>query len=217
MDSTKEGMREKRLAGWRLFGIASLAVALMCAALLFAYGAGEAGLRSVVRGTARTSALLFTLAFVARPLRALWRMRASLWLVEREPFVFASFAASHVLHAAALFALAIVTGGDSLDGKGSTIIFGGLAYAFMFAIVASSFGSRAAWVESHARARVLRAVGLYLIWSIFMLSFTGRAVQSGRYVPVAIALVVALALRVVAAIARRTRVSTKVSAEQATI
>jgi hypothetical protein len=88
----------------------------------------------------------------------------------------------------------------------------------MFAIVASSsFGSRAAWVESHAGARVLRAVGLYLIWSIFMLSFTGRAVQSGVYVPVAVVFLAALALRIVAAIARRVRASAQVSAEQAMV
>lgn len=217
MDTTKERTREQRFAGWRLFGFATLAVTLMCWALLFARGTGEAGLRSVVRGTADTSALLFTLAFIARPLRTLWRTRASRWLAEREPFVFASFAASHVFHAGALFTLAIATGGDSLDGRGSTLIFGGLAYAFTFAIAASSFGRRAAWIESHAPVRVLRAVGLYLIWSIFMLSFTGRAVQSGVYVPVAVVLLAALALRVVAAIARRTRVSTQVSAEQATI
>jgi hypothetical protein len=217
MDTMKERTREHWRAGWRLFGLATLAVASMCVALLFLYGTGESGLRSVVRGTARTSVLLFTLAFVARPLRTLWRARASLWLTEREPFVFASFAASHVFHAAALFALAFVTGGDSLEGRGSTLIFGGLAYVFMFAIVASSFGSRAAWVESHAGARVLRAIGLYLIWSIFMLSFTGRAVQSTPYVPVVVVLLAALALRIVAAIARRVRASAQVSAEQATV
>jgi sulfoxide reductase heme-binding subunit YedZ len=217
MDTAKERTRAHWLAGWRLFGFATLVVALMCVALLFLYGTGESGLRSVVRGTARTSALLFTLAFVSRPLRTLRRTRASLWLTRHEPFVFASFAASHVFHAAALFALAFVTGGDSLEGRGSTLIFGGLAYAFTFAIAASSFGSRAAWVESHAGARVLRAVGLYLIWSIFMLSFTGRAVQSGVYVPVAVVFLAALALRIVAAIARRVRASAQVSAEQAMV
>ncbi len=205
----------KREAGWRLFAVLTLAVALMCVALVAVGGAGESGLRSVVRNTARTSAVLFTLAFVARPLRSLWRTRAPLWLAAREPYVFASFAASHVMHAAALVALAYTTGGDSLEGRASTLVVGGLAYAFMLAIAFSSFGARAARVESRGYARTLRAVGLYLIWSIFMLSFAGRALQSRPYVPVAALLVAALALRVAAAVSRRA--SRRAAFESATV
>ena len=203
MRPASEGAREDGAAGRRLFGLLTLAVALVCLALLAAGGAGEAGLRSVVRNTARTSAVLFTLAFVARPLRALWRTRASLWLAAREPYFFASFAASHVMHAAALAALAFATGGDALDGRASTLAVGGLAYAFVLAIAFSSFGRRAEWVESRGWARTLRAVGLYLIWSIFMLSFAGRALQSAAYRPAAALLFAALCVRVAAAISRR--------------
>jgi hypothetical protein len=176
----------------------------MCAALLALYGIGEAGWRSAVRNTARTSAILFTCAFVARALRSLWQTRASRWLAEQQPYLFASFTASHVIHLVAIIALAAATQGASLHGRGSTIVGGGLAYLFMFAICATSLGRAAAWVESRRFARVSRAFGLYLIWSIFMISFAGRAVQSAPYVPVAIALAVALALRVAAAVMRRT-------------
>ena len=50
--------------GWRLTALAALLVCLMTAALLVFYGAGEEGLRSVIRNTARTSFALFTAGFV---------------------------------------------------------------------------------------------------------------------------------------------------------
>jgi hypothetical protein len=190
-------------AGRTLVFACAVGVVLMCAALIATYGMGEAGLRSAVRNTARTSALLFTCAFVARALGSLWRTRATRWLAENQPYLFASFTTSHVVHLIVIFALAAATRGASLSGRGTTIVGGGLAYVFMFAICATSFGGAAAWVESRRFARTLRAFGFYLIWSIFMLSFAGRAVQSASYVPVAAALVAALALRVMAALSRR--------------
>jgi uncharacterized membrane protein YkgB len=196
--------RERSLAGRTLILVCAVAVVLMCAALLALYGIGEAGLRSAVRNTARTSALLFTCAFVARALHTLWRTRASRWLADNQTYLFASFTVSHVIHAIVIFALAAATRGASLNGRGFTLVGGGAAYLFMFAICATSFGRPSAWVESRRFARTLRAFGLYLIWSIFMLSFAGRAVQSTPYVPVAVALVSALALRLAAALSRRT-------------
>jgi methionine sulfoxide reductase heme-binding subunit len=194
---------KKSLAGRTLVLVCAVLVVLMCVALLARYGVGEAGLRSAVRNTARTSALLFTCAFVARALCSLWETRASRWLAENQPYLFASFTASHVVHAIVIFTLASVTHGASLAGRGFTLVGGGLAYVFMFAICATSFGSASAWVESRRFARALRAFGLYLIWSIFMISFAGRAVRSVMYVPVAVALVAALALRVAASLSRR--------------
>lgn len=194
---------KRSFAGRTLVLVCAVAVVLMCVALLARYGVGEAGWRSAVRNTARTSALLFTCAFIARALCSLWQTRASRWLADHQPYLFASFTASHVVHAVVIFSLAAVTHGASLNGRGFTLIGGGLAYVFMFAICATSFGRPAAWVESRRFTRALRAFGLYLIWSIFMISFAGRAARSGMYVPVAIALVVALALRVAASLSRR--------------
>ena len=57
-----------RPGGWRLTAVASLLVCLMAAALLLFYGAGEEGLRSVIRNTARTSFALFVAGFAARAL-----------------------------------------------------------------------------------------------------------------------------------------------------
>jgi hypothetical protein len=193
--------RRKGFGGWALVGCAALAVALMCAALVIAYGSGEVGLRSVVRNTARTSFLFFVTAFVARALHSLRRTRASLWLGENQPYLYASFAASHLIHAAAIFALAAATRGESLEGRGATTLIGGggsVAYLFIALAAAPAFPRAARFVESHPRVSALRAFGLYYVWVIFMFSYGGRAVQSSFYRPFALTLVAALALRVIA-------------------
>ncbi|MCA1642959.1 MAG: hypothetical protein LC785_13645 [Acidobacteria bacterium] len=192
--------RRKSFGGWALVGCATLAVASMCAALLFTHGSGEEGLRSIVRNTARTSFLFFVGAFVARALRSLRRTRASLWLGENQPHLYASLAASHLLHAAALLALAVATKGESLEGRSAATIAGGaVAYLFIALAAAPAFGRAAAFIESRPRLSALRAFGLYYVWAIFMSSYGGRAAQSTFYKPFALALVAALVLRLVAA------------------
>jgi hypothetical protein len=191
--------RRKSFGGWVLVGCASLAVASMGAALVVVHGFGEGGMRSVVRNTARTSFLFFVTAFAARALHSVWRTRASLWLNDNQPHLYASFAASHLVHAAAILALAAATHGESLEGRGAATIAGGAAaYLFIALAAAPAFPRAAAWIESHRRVSALRAFGLYYVWAIFMSSYGGRAVQSSFYKPFAFTLVAALALRVIA-------------------
>lgn len=206
--------RRKSFGGWSLVGCASLAVAVMCATLIIAHGSGGEGLRLVVRNTARTSFLFFVSAFVARALHTLWRTRASLWLSDNQPYLYASLAASHLIHAAAIFALAAATHGESLEGRSATTILGGaLAYLFIALAAAPAFPRAAAWIESRPRASAVRAFGLYYVWTVFMSSYGGRAVQSSFYKPFAFTLVAALALRAVAL--RRTRTRAGSSADAA--
>jgi hypothetical protein len=196
-----EEARRKSFGGWTLVGCASLAVALMCAALIIAHGSGEVGLRTVVRNTARTSFIFFVSAFIARALHTLWQTRASLWLSDNQPYLYASFAASHLIHAAAIFALAAATHGESLAGRSATTLIGGggsVAYLFIALAAAPAFPRAATWIGSRPRLNAVRAFGLYYVWVIFMFSYGGRAVQSSFYMPFALTLVAALALRVVA-------------------
>lgn len=193
--------RTKSFGGWALVVCATLAVAAMYAALLFTYGSGEYGLRTVVRNTARTSFLFFVTAFVARAFHSLRPARASLWLGENQPHLYASLAASHLIHAAAIFALAVATHGESLEGRSLTTIVGGggaIAYLFIALAAAPAFPRAAVFIESHPRVSALRAFGLYYVWMIFMFSYGGRAVQSSFYKPFALTLLAALALRVIA-------------------
>jgi methionine sulfoxide reductase heme-binding subunit len=194
-----------RTGGWRVTLAASCVVFLTVASLLFVNGLGEAGLRSVVRATARTSFALFVAAFAARALLALRPARPSRWLAENQPHLFASFALSHLLHAAALAALAWRTGGSSLEGRGAVELAGGAAaYLFILAGAAPVFTRAARWLEAHRPAAAARNAGLYYVWFVFLFAYGGRAATSARYAPFVALLSAALALRVVVALSAKT-------------
>ena len=192
--------------GWRLVGIAALLVCLMTAALLLCYGAGEDGLRSVIRNTARTSFALFITGFAGPALAALRPMRATRRLAAEQPHLFAAFAASHLVHAAAIFTLAWQTGGASLEGRApAEIAAGGLIYLCILAAAVPASARAARWLASHPKAGRARAAGLYLVWLTFADSYGGRAAESLFYAPFALALLAALALRLLATARRRAR------------
>jgi sulfoxide reductase heme-binding subunit YedZ len=193
-----------RPSGWRLVGVATLLVCLMTAALLLYYGAGEDGLPSVIRNTARTSFILFLAGFVGPALAALRPARAMRRLAAEQSHLFAAFAASHLVHAVAIFTLAWRTGGASLEGRPPAIVAaGGLVYLCILAAAAPAFSRAARWLAARPKLSSARTVGLYLVWLTFADSYGGRAVRSIFYVPFALALLAALALRLIPALKRR--------------
>ena len=176
----------------------------MAAALLVSYGAGEEGLRSAIRNTARTSFVLFLAGFAGPALATLRPARATRRLAARQPYLFAAFAASHLLHAAAIFTLAWQTGGASLEDRGAAVVAGGgFVYLCILAAAAPASARAARWLAARPKADAARTVGLYLVWLTFADSYGGRAVESIFYAPFALALLVALALRLAAALKRR--------------
>lgn len=176
----------------------------MTAALLVFYGAGETGLRSVIRNTARTSFVLFITGFAGPALAALRPARATHRLAAQQPHLFAAFAASHLVHAAAIFTLAWQTNGASLEGRAAAeIAAGGLVYLCILAAAVPASARAARWIASHPKISAARAAGLYLVWLTFADSYGGRAARSLFYVPFALVLLAALALRLLAALKRR--------------
>lgn len=192
---------EARPAGWRLTICAAAIVCVTCAGLLAAHGAGEEGLRSIIRATARTSVALFLAGFVAPALDALRPARWTRRLRANRAHLFAAFAASHLVHAAAILALARETNGASLaDRSPAVVALGGLVYLFILYAGATACAPVAAWVGRRAWARTLHAAGLYAVWLTFFNSYGGRAVEGDLfYAPFAAALVAALALDLLAA------------------
>jgi DMSO/TMAO reductase YedYZ heme-binding membrane subunit len=61
-----------------------------------------------------------------------------------------------------------------------TLVLGGIAYAFIFAMAATSFDRTAAWIGAR-RWKVLHTVGSYYIWLIFLRVFTMSAGEDPRY------------------------------------
>jgi DMSO/TMAO reductase YedYZ heme-binding membrane subunit len=98
------------------------------------------GVRMVIRFTARTSLLFFCLAFSAAALARLYPNAWTRWQRRNRRALGVTFAASHGLHAIAigLFA-AMDPAGFAAATSPASYVFGGIGYAFIVAMTATSF------------------------------------------------------------------------------
>ena len=67
------------IGGWRLVGVLSFLVAAMTAGLIISHGGDVDGMRVAIRATARTSLVLFVMAFTASALAELLPSAATRW------------------------------------------------------------------------------------------------------------------------------------------
>ena len=168
----------------------------MCALLLLTNGGSEDGWRVVIRATARTSLLLFTAAYVASSLRALQRGAATKWLLANRRYVGLSYAVSHTLHLGAIGALSRVAA--DFEPPTMTVVFGGIAYVFLYAMVLTST-DRAVTAMGIANWRRLHRAGMHYNWFIFAQSYVPRAfADPGLYSALGAVVVGGAAIRVAA-------------------
>ncbi|MET0553989.1 MAG: hypothetical protein ABW221_13180 [Vicinamibacteria bacterium] len=167
------------------------ALASMVAVVLIVEGAGETGIRAAVRATARTSAAFLCLALASHAFadgHALVRRRAGL---------VRSLAVSHGLHLLVVLRLAWITAGANLRARASALDVAGSLLAY--AILAAAF-----FRPDHR----LVDRGLVWVWAVFMAAYGPRALrQPLLYGPFVAALLIALGLRLAAALGRRPLVS----------
>lgn len=189
-------------SGKALVGYATAALLGMCTFALLTNGVGEEGWRAVVRATARTSLLLFTAAYVASSLHRSYRSRVTKWLLANRRYVGLSYAVSHTLHLAAIVALARVAA--DFEVSGFALVFGGLAYVFLYAMALTS-SDRAIAAMGTARWRRLHRTGMHYNWFIFAQSYLPRLlVEPWLYAPAAALVLGGFALRVAAYLRGRT-------------
>ena len=157
-----------------------------------------------LRGAKLVALLLFCLAFGAAALARLWPNEWTRWLRRNRRALGVSFAASHGLHAAAIAAFA------ALDQTGfaaatsiASYVFGGIGYAFIIAMTATSF-DRTAQAMGPRAWRILHLTGGYYLWLQFMVSFGKRIPDMPLYGLFLIPLLVVLALRLIAMAPART-------------
>jgi methionine sulfoxide reductase heme-binding subunit len=158
--------------------------------------ADEATIRLLLRVTARISALFFIGAFAGRASCALWPSSATAWLNRNIKGLLLGLAASHTLHLAGIFALALTLGPRFLQEVGWVgIIGGGLVYLLIYALVISAVApsSRLGLLSS----RRFQSVALYAIWFVFATAFVGGAFhRSWLYLPFAVITIAALLIRI---------------------
>ena len=188
--------------GWRLFTLLALILIGLCAGIAGMRGFEVEGMRMVIRFTARSSLLLFCLAFSAAALARLWPNGWTRWLRRNRRQLGLTFAASHALHAGAIFAFAQMDpAGFAAATNLASYIFGGIGYAIIIAMAATSFDRSAAAIGPRAW-RALHLWGGYYLWAQFMISFGKRIPAMPLYSLFLIPLFAVLALRLIAMASR---------------
>ena len=188
--------------GWRLFTLLALILTGLCAGIAGMRGFEVEGVRMVIRFTARSSLLLFCLAFSAAALARLWPNGWTRWLRRNRRQLGLTFAASHALHAGAIFAFAQMDpAGFAAATNLASYIFGGIGYAIIIAMAATSFDWSAAALGPRAW-RALHLWGGYYLWAQFMISFGKRIPAMPLYSLFLIPLFAVLALRLIAMASR---------------
>jgi methionine sulfoxide reductase heme-binding subunit len=190
--------------GWRLFALLTLILTVLCAGIAGMRGFEVEGARMVVRFTARTSLLFFCLAFGAAALARLWPNGWTRWLRRNRRQLGVTFATSHALHAIAIVAFADMDpAGFATATSPASFVFGGIGYAIIIAMTATSFDRTAAAIGPRAW-RILHLAGGYYLWAQFMISFGKRIPAMPLYSLFLIPLFAVLALRLIAMTQART-------------
>jgi hypothetical protein len=190
--------------GWRLTGVLSLLLAAMALYFLSVDGWDADGIRLVIQATARTSLVLFVLAFTASAMVELLPSDATRWQRRNRRYLGVSFAVSHFIHLAAIVSLAVLDKALfwKLTNLG-TIVLAGAAYLFIAAMAATSFDRTAAWLGPR-KWRLLHLVGGWYIWISFAVAIGKRVPLDRFYWPMA-ALIFAAGIVRLAAMWRRNR------------
>ena len=192
------------IQGWRLTGVLSLLLLGMSAYILAAHDWDIEGVRVVIRATARTSLLLFVLAFTASALARMFPGDLTRWQRRNRRYLGVSFAVSHLIHLAAIVSLAEIDRALFWTLTNiPTIVLAGTAYVFIAAMAATSFDRSAAWLGPR-KWRVLHLLGGWYIWISFAIAFGKRAPLDGFYWPWTALVLAAGLVRLIAMYSRRT-------------
>jgi len=178
----------RAIEGWPIVGLAAVVVAAAAVAVFASHGTEAEGWRQLIRTTARLSGLAFLAVFLASPLRRLRPDRATAWLLRNRRFLGVSVGVAHTAHAVAIAVFVRLTGHETPVG---TLAAALLAYAFLAAMVATSFDRTAAALGRRSWRR-LHVTGLYYLWFVFGFTFAGAA-SAGDAVSAAFAVLYVLA------------------------
>lgn len=184
--------------GWylTLLLIAGIAAGTTLAALA---AGGVNGAYQGIRITARTSAVLFLLAFTASSVYRLWPNTGTKWLRRNRRYLGVGFAGSHLVHAAFIITAVELNRGlftaRASQAPHAVYVLDTIAYLFIIAMTITSFDSVAKRMK-YSRWRVLHLTGSYVIWFTFFIAYWRRGVtHSLFYGPFLLVVLAALLIR----------------------
>jgi methionine sulfoxide reductase heme-binding subunit len=192
------GNRQNWFEGWRLFALLSLTLVALSLWISGMRQFEVDGVRMVIRFTARTSLLFFCLAFSAAALARLWPNAWTRWQRRNRRHLGVTFAASHAIHAVAIVCFAVMDPASYAAATSiASYIFGGIGYAFIVAMTATSF-DRTAHAIGARGWRLLHVTGGYYLLLQFTISFGKRIPDMPLYALFLIPLLAVFALRMIA-------------------
>jgi DMSO/TMAO reductase YedYZ heme-binding membrane subunit len=190
--------RQSWFEGWRLLAMLTLSLIALSLWIASMRQFEVEGVRMVIRFTARSSLLLFCLAFSAAALARLWPNAWTRWQRRNRRYLGLSFAASHAIHAMAIVVFARMDPAGFTEATSpASYIFGGIGYAMIIAMSATSFDRAAALIGPRVW-RALHLVGGYYLWFQFMVSFGKRVPAMPAHLAFLIPLFAVMALRMIA-------------------
>jgi methionine sulfoxide reductase heme-binding subunit len=176
---------------WQIVQSSTLIIATIFAAILLAKGMSEDSFRLLIRFTARSSCILFFLAFTASAIQKLKPSQASRWLLQNRRYLGLSMAISHGFHAIAIAGVAILTSENMVRDNFTA----NLGYVFILLMTITSFKRPAAILGRH-NWKILHTLGMYYLWLSFTVAFAEKLGESWLfYAPWVAILIFALILR----------------------
>ena len=170
-----------RYQGWSLFNLIAALVLLMTALILIINPDLTEGVRSAIRATARSSFVLFLLAFTASAFAVLVPSPLSKSLVRERRFIGLAFAFSHLVHALLIYWYGQLNtefwpGRTTLGNVPGTV-----GYVFILLLALTSFKSTTRLIGTTAWKR-LHTTGMWVVAAIFVYSNFKRIPMSDWYV-----------------------------------
>ncbi|OHT93745.1 hypothetical protein BKG61_20145 [Mycobacterium syngnathidarum] len=189
-------------SGWTLTWL--LIVAIGVGSILAAWVVGGVdGAHLGIRITARTSAILFLLAFTASSLYQLWPNTTTKWIRRNRRYLGVGFAGSHLVHAG-FIVTTIVLNAQRFQTRvvdptpHGVFVLDFIAYGFIIAMTITSF-DRISKRMQYSTWKRLHLIGSYVIWFTFFIAYWRRGVTYTEfYGPFLMVVVAALIIRFIA-------------------
>lgn len=183
--------------GMRLLGAITLVLAVMCLALYIAFGRGADAAHAVTRWTARTSLVLFTLAYVSRPLVQLRPTRINRDLLAYRKWLGLGFAASHAFHLAGIIGIMWPAPGAFVRSQEPTTLVALITFALLGAMAITSIDRVKKAMPPKAWKRLHRT-GMHFSWVSFTATYAAAIAASPFYIAPTLVLISIAAIRAAA-------------------
>ena len=189
--------------GWRLTAALSAAIAASALGVVLAGSGDAAAITLAIRLTARSSLLIFCLAYSASALHHLLPHLATRWLLRNRRQLGLAFAASHAVHGVAIIAYAALHPQHFAQHVAVRPPLPGLiAYGLIVAMALTSSNRAQSFLGMRAW-KILHGVGGLYIWVAFSAACWTRVAQQPLYlIPLAL-LVAVMLLRFLSWVSRR--------------